>query len=389
MKGGRGSTKSSFVSIEIILGIVKDPKANALVVKKVANTLRDSVYSQMVWAIEALGWMEYFQCKVNPMEIVLKATGQKVLFIGADDPQKSKGLKLSKGYFKYLWFEEASDFNGMEDIRTIKASAIRGGGYAATFLSYNPPKSANNWINAEVLVPKPGMFVHHSDYTQVPTEWLGASFIAEAKALEETNQRAYDHMYMGEVTGTGGSVFDNVTVRPITKEERETFDRFYYGGDFGFAGDPDAFMKMYYGKSKRQLFVLEEVYGIGMNTDVLGEKVKALVGREQVRCDHEPRMVNELRRRGIGAIAAKKGPGSIEHGMRWLQDLGEIIIDPITCPNTAREFTTYEYKQDRFGNFVNDYPDENNHTIDAVRYGMEPISTMKVAKIINRSMLGI
>ena len=197
-------------------------------------------------------------------------------------------------------------------------------------------------------------------------------------------------MYLGEVTGTGGSVFDNVQTRVITPEERETFDRFYHGGDFGFAGDPDAFLRMHYNKATRTLYILNEVYGVGMNADVLSEKVKGLIGRELVYCDSsDPRMINEIRRRGINAMAAKKGPGSIEHGMRWLQDLGAIVIDPVTCPNAAREFTGYEYKQDRFGNFVNDYPDKDNHTIDGVRYGVEPLSTLKVAKIINRSRLGI
>lgn len=372
LKGGRGSTKSSVISIQIVKGVVNDPLANAIVYRKVADTLRDSVYAQIVWAINILELGPWFKCKVSPMEIVYTPTGQRILFRGADDPGKSKSIKLDKGYFKFLWFEELTEFTGIDDIRTIKASIIRGGGHAITFASYNPPKSANNWVNAECLIPKPGRLVHHSDYTQVPAEWLGPSFLAEAEALRATNELAYRHVYLGEVTGTGGQVFDNVLLREITKEERSTFDRFLNGGDFGFANDPDAVLRMHYDKRSRHLYMLDEIYGTRMNVDVLADKVRALIGSEYVTYDSEdPRMINELRRRKVRVLPAKKGPGSVEHGMRWLQELGGIIIDPRTCPNAAREFTGYEYKQDRFGNFLSDYPDKDNHTIDAARYGCE------------------
>ncbi len=390
LKGGRGSAKSSFISLEIVQGIVRDPEANAMIYRKVADTLRDSVYAQMVWAINALELGPWFKCKVSPMEIIYIPTGQRIMFRGADDPGKSKSIKLEKGYFKYLWFEELTEFAGMDDIRTIKASIIRGGGHALTFASYNPPKSANNWVNAECLIPKPGRLVHHSDYMQVPPEWLGPSFLAEAEALRLTNERAYRHVYLGEITGTGGQVFDNLKIEAIPDELHKTFDRFNNGGDFGFAGDPDAVLRMHYSPKLRTLYILGEVYGSGMNADVLAERVKALIGIEYGIWDNEdPRMINELKRRGIRAMPAKKGPGSVEHGMRWLQDLACIWIDNIKAPNVAREFSGYEYEQDRFGNFLSKYPDKNNHTIDAGRYGCEPFSLAQVATTINRAQLGI
>lgn len=390
LKGGRGSTKSSFISLEIVQGIVRDPLANAIIYRKVADTLRDSVYAQMVWAINALELGPWFKCKVSPMEIIYTPTGQRILFRGADDPGKSKSIKLDKGYFKYLWFEELTEFHGMDDIRTIKASIIRGGGHAITFSSYNPPKSANNWVNAECLIDIPGRLVHHSDYTQVPPEWLGPSFIAEAEALKATNETAYKHTYLGEVTGTGGQVFDNLKIERIPETLRKTFDRFHNGGDFGFAGDPDAVLRMHYAPKLRTLYILGEVYGSGMNADVLAERVKALIGSEYGTWDNEdPRMINELKRRGIRALHAKKGPGSVEHGMRWLQDLACIWIDKTKAPNAAREFRGYEYKQDRNGNFLAEYPDKDNHAIDACRYGCEPLSLAQVATTMNRAQLGI
>ena len=100
-------------------------------------------------------------------------------------------------------------------------------------------------------------------------------------------------------------------------------------------------------------------------------------------------MIAELQRRGVQAVGARKGPGSVEHGMRWLQELGEIVIDPARCPNTAREFSGYEYRQDRHGNFLADYPDHDNHTIDATRYAVEALSTRRRLRTMDKAILGL
>ena len=236
-KGGRGSTKSSFISIVIILGIMEDPNANAIIYRRVGNTIKDSVYQQMIWAIDTLGLSQAFKCKVSPFEITRIKTGQRILFRGADDPMKSKSIKLQRGYFKYLWFEELAEFRGMQDIRTIKQSVLRGVDRAVTLYSYNPPKSAQNWVNGESLKAVPGRYVHESTYLDVPTEWLGEAFITEAEKLRDTNELAYRNEYLGEVTGTGGNVFENVTVRDITPEEINSFGWFYQGIDWGWFPD--------------------------------------------------------------------------------------------------------------------------------------------------------
>ena len=246
LRGGRGSAKSSFVSIEIILGLLRRPETNAIVYRRVAATIRESVYEQMLWAIEKLGLGAFFETRLSPPEIICRATGQRILFRGADDPGKSKSLKLAKGFFAYLWFEEAAEFPSMADLRTIKASVIRGGSGAACFYSYNPPLSASNWINEEALLPRQGRIVHHSCYTDVPAEWLGDGFIAEAEALRRSNERAYRHMYLGEAVGSGGRVFENLTLRTVADGEFDALDRSLNGLDFGFAVDPDAFIRVFY-----------------------------------------------------------------------------------------------------------------------------------------------
>ena len=391
LKGGRGSGKSSFVSLEIVQGLLRDPQANAIVYRKVAATLRESVYAQIVWAIGMLGLGPWFRLGLSPMEITYH-TGQRVLFRGADDPAKSKSIKLARGYFRYLWFEELTEFNGMEDIRTIKASVIRGGKRAVTFCSYNPPRSAQNWTNAEALVPRDDRLIHHSDYTQVPAEWLGPSFLAEARALREANERAYRHTYLGEVTGAGGQVFGNVALRAITESELARLDRPYYGLDHGFAVDPTALVAMRYDKRTRTLYLVGEYCKVGASYDAIATAARKLLHCEAaaITADSaEPRSNDELCRRGLRITGALKGPDSVEHGVRWLQDLGAIVIDPARCPSAAREFAGYEYEPDRNGGFKAAYPDRHNHCIDAVRYGLEPVIGRRVARVPSRAGLGI
>lgn len=376
LEGGRGSTKSSFISIEIVKLIIKNSQMHAVVYRKVAATLRESVYEQIIWAIEQLGVRNHFTFRLSPLEIRYNPTGQRIIFRGADDPMKSKSIKISFGYFGILWFEELAEFGGMDDIRTIKASIIRGGDLSYTFYSYNPPMTARNWVNKEALVPKANRMTHHSTYLGVPREWLGKVFIAEAEALKATNERAYRHMYLGEVTGTGGQVFNNLVVREITDDELNRYGRNYLGLDFGFAVDPDAFVRWAYDARLRKIIAVDEFYGSGNSMERLSGEMVSRAGREIIRADNaDPRMISELCSKGVVAIGVKKGPGSVEHGMRWLQSLGEIIIDPKRTPNIAKEFSAYEYETDKNGDFLPAYPDKDNHTIDATRYALEDVMT--------------
>lgn len=391
LKGGRGSTKSSFVSVEIIRGIMHTPDTHAVVYRKVADTLAGTVYGQCLWAIHRLGVDEYWTARKSPLELIYKPTGQKIIFRGADDPAKSKSIKFAFGYPKYLWFEELTEFDGMEAVRSILQSVIRGGAEAVIFYTYNPPKSAQNWVNAEAILPDERRYVHHSTYLDVPPQWLGDEFIAIAETLKRLNPRAYDYEYMGEVTGTGGQVFDNIEVRKVTDDEIGRFDKLYHGLDFGFAGDPDAALRMYYERSTMQLYIFGEHCASGANYDTLSSKLRELNPQNMlIYADSaEARGIAELRERGHNIIGAKKPSGSVEDGIRWLEGLAKIVIDGERCPNAAREFTGYERKKDRLGNFLAAYPDENNHTIDACRYGLEPLIKNRKVKVGDRRKLGI
>lgn len=139
--GGRGSTKSSFISLQIIDLLEKNPEMHACALRQVGNTLKDSVYNQVLWAISSLGLDNEYAATKSPLEITKIKTGQKIYFRGADDGNKIKSIKPAFGYIGILWFEELDQFDGPEAVRKIEQSVIRGGDRAYKFKSFKDRKS--------------------------------------------------------------------------------------------------------------------------------------------------------------------------------------------------------------------------------------------------------
>lgn len=384
LKGGRGSTKSTFVSVQILLGILKDKEANAVVFRRYQNELRETVFGQFEWSANKLGIAHMFRFQVSPMQIIFIPTGQKIVFKAADNPQKIKSINLGRGYIKYAWFEEVDQFGGMDEIRNILQSLFRGEErQRISFYTFNPPKSARSWVNQEVKISKPARRVHHSTYLDVPRHWLGEIFITEAEHLKKTNETAYRHEYLGEEVGTGLEVFTNVTIRTITDDEIATFDRFYQGLDFGYAVDPLAFERLYFSPGKRRLYFVDEISGINLFNRDFFEKVKAKGYHTELTIadSAEPKSIAELEDMGMKIRGAKKGQGSVEHGIKFLQELDEIVIDPERCPLAAKEFVNYALERNRQGEVISKFPDKDNHTIDAVRYALEQYHNKPTVKL--------
>ena len=381
LKGGRGSTKSSFIGIVIPLLMMIDSQngihSNAVALRKVGDTLSDSVYAQILWGIEMLGVSAYWEAKVSPLKLIYTPTGQEIRFKSAnnkDDHRKIKSTKFKKGFCKYAWYEELDEFFGMPEIRSINQSLLRGGTGYEVFYSYNPPKMLSSWVNGESIIERKDRLVHSSTYLDVPPEWLGEEFFIEANTLKQQDEMAYRNEYLGEATGTGGAVFTNVILRKITDDEIKHFDNIADGIDFGFAVDPACYGQNHYDKTRKRLFIFNEIYQVNMSNRKLWEAiVKVKIGSSYITADSaEPKSIAELNSYGtLRVLGAKKGPDSVEYGVKWLQDLFEIIIDPERCPNTAREFKSYEYEKDKYGNFISKFPDMNNHTIDLTRYSRE------------------
>lgn len=374
--GGRGSLKSSFVSIMVVLLLVDNKDTHALVLRKVGNTLRDSVYAQYIWAIDKLGMSHLWAAKVSPLELIFKPTGQKIMFRGADDPMKIKSIKVPFGYIAITHFEEKDQFAGRAEIRNILQSTMRGGSRFWNFESYNPPISRDNWANLDSQEERPDRLVHRSTYLEAPPEWLGEQFIAEAGQLKATNERAYRHEYLGEATGTGGNVFENLVSRLITDEEISRFDRVYNGVDWGYFPDPWAFNRCHYDAARRTLYIFDELRANKLGNVETAQKLldHGLTRADIITADSaEPKSIGDYQRLGLRCYGAEKGPGSVEYSFKWLQSLAAIVIDRKRCPETWREFALYEYERNKDGEILSGYPDKNNHNIDAVRYATERI----------------
>lgn len=374
LSGGRGSLKSSCVSILVPLILMQNENTHAVVFRKVGNTMRDSVYAQYMWALGELGVAAKWEAKVAPMELIYKPTGQKILFRGADDPMKIKSIKVPFGYIAVTHFEEKDQFAGRSEIRTILQSTMRGGSKYWNFESYNPPISRDNWANKDSLEEREDRLKHRTTYLEAPPEWLGDQFLAEAEHLKETDERAYRHEYLGEAIGTGGNVFDNLELRDITDEEIKTFDRIYQGADWGWYPDPFAFVRLHYDRTRETIYLIDEIYQNKLTNDASG---KIILDRKYTDAyvtedSAEPKSVADHRAMGIPAKAAVKGPGSVEYGMKWLQRR-KIVIDRRRTPNAYREFVGYEYERNKQGDIISGYPDKDNHTIDAARYALERV----------------
>ena len=383
LEGGRGSTKSSFISEKVIELLENNPRMCCVVLRKVKDTLKDSVFSQLEWAVDTLG-ETYPSIKADyrftksPLEITKISTGQKIYFRGADDYGKIKSLKTPKDmYVGITWYEEFDQFNGMEEVRKINQSLVRGGEDFIQFYSYNTPASTLHFVNVEKRIPKESRLVHLSDYRSVPKRWLGQAFIDEANYLESTNERLYQNEYLGLETGTGGNVFENVELRDITDEEIKTFDYIYMGMDFGWWPDPLAWTKMCYNPSQRTLYIFDEfVVNKMSNADVWEtlKRDKGVTENDMIIADSaEPKSIGDFRSYGSTMRGAEKGPGSVDYSMKWLSALNKIVIDIKRCPVSAQEFSTYEYEQDKDGNYISGYVDADNHCIDSVRYALNNV----------------
>lgn len=401
--GGRGSTKSSFISEAIPLIMLQNPDVHVVVFRKIGNTMKNSVWSQIVWGISKLGLSPLFKIpKSIASPITLLQTGQQILFFGLDDPQKIKSVKLPFGYIGVTWWEELDQYSGEKEIRTVLQSTMRGGNKFWDFRSFNPPISVMNWANQYAIdaMSRENTLVTRNTYLDVPEDWLGEAFIDEAKDLKETNPRAYEHEYLGVPVGTGGNVFENVEPLYMSDELISQFDRIYNGIDWGWFPDCFAFTKCHFDISRRNLYIFAELrvnkesnrstFDMLYNQKKLyteefltkmtesGNPVRQrffIESDEIVTADSaEPKSISDYKSfGGYGCRPAEKGPDSVTYSMKWLQSLNHIYIDPNRCPGTLKEFVEYEYERDKDDEIVSGYPDEKNHSIDSVRYALERV----------------
>jgi len=366
LKGGRSSGKSAQISLNRIVETMKNP-VNGLVIRKYAKYLRESVYEQLQWASKQLQVYDKFHFQTSPMQAIYKPRGNKILFAGADDPERIKSLASSEFPYTWMWIEELSEFRMEEEVEVLEDSIVREEtGYRyKIFFSYNPPKRKTNWCNKKFnSVTLPDIYyVHHSDYRNNP--YIAAQTLERVQIIKEENERKYRHTWLGEPIGSGVVPFDNLIFRPITDKEIKRFDNIRQGIDWGYGADPFAFGRWHYDKTRRIIYALDEIHEIKLSNRKAAERIKARgYHRDLSIADSaEPKSINEMESYGINILGARKGPGSVEHGEKWLDDLNEIVIDPERTPKTAKEFENIDYQVDRDGNVKNRLVDEDNHCL--------------------------
>lgn len=377
IKGGRGSTKSSAVSLEVVRLLEEHADLSAVVFVKRKVDIRDGVYEQVLWALEALGVADEWECPSSTFKMTRRSTGQVIVFRGCDDPKKSKTLKAPGGtYFGVQWFEEVDQFAGTGELRTVCQSVTRGAGEGAPFYrfhTFNPPRAKNSWANKETdRRIAAGMDVITANYTDVPVEWISEKFVQDALALKAVDEEAYRHEYMGEPVGFGAEVFPRTVVRTVTEEERVGLEYRCYGVDWGFSSDPWVWLRVAYDRKSRTLYVLDELNGKGLGNVETAGMVSEAMGDERyapVYCDSsEPKSIAEWRDLGINAMAApKQGSHNVRNGVKWLQNRARIVVDP-RCRIAAEEFANYCYELTPDGEPTGLLPDRDNHALDASRY---------------------
>lgn len=379
--GGAGSGKSHYVAQETVLNMLSSDKFRYLAVRKTARSIRNSVFKLITDIIAEYNLGDYFV--VNKTEMAINCvTGSSLITSGLDDVEKLKSI----ANINRIWIEEASevsetDFNQL-DLRLRGQSEV---GYQMT-ITFNPI-SELHWLKKSFFdLGRPDSYILKTTY--LDNEFLDEQYIRTLNELKNQDYNYYRVYALGEWGSIGNVIFSNWEKRDLTQDIK-IFDNIYHGLDFGFAEDPTAYIKVHLDKKRKKLYIIDEFYKQGQFIDEIAESLHSKVGSDFITCDSsEPRSIADLKRNGIKAKGAKKGPGSIEHGIKFLQSY-KIIIDE-KCINAIKEISSYRWREDKDGNPMPKPVDVDNHLIDALRYALESemISTNKL-RTLSKSALGL
>ncbi len=374
-KGSRASKKSKTAALNFIYRIMKYPDANLLVVRRVFATLKDSCFTELRWAIHRLGVDAFFECRVSPLEITYKPTGQKIYFRGLDDSLKITSITVETGVLCWCWIEEAYEISDEDDFNMIDES-IRGkmpeGLFKQLTLTLNP-WNENHWI-------KRRFFDRTDDNVLAKTtnylcnEWLDDADLRVFEDMKKNNPRRYQVAGLGHWGVTDGLVFENWEERIFSVQEVSEMPdvESVFGLDFGYTNDPTALFCGLIDNNNKVLYVFDELYKKAMsNEKIAADIIKMGYGKERIRADcAEPKSIDRLRELGLRNIrAAGKGRDSVNNGIDFLQGF-KIIVHP-KCSNFVREIGSYCWDKDKSGRSVNVPVDRDNHLMDAMRYGVE------------------
>lgn len=395
-ESGRGSLKSTvLLSLAPIMLMLKDPHLCAVAFRRVHNTLRDSIFASLVSAIRRLGVEGEFTWGVSPMEIRRPSTGQWVKFRGLDDEEKAKSLQTDDPelYIGIGIWEEFDQQRGERAVRRVEQTIKRGQAPLFwTFRAFNTPADPDHWAHAYAARQEENgeALVLRQTYLDMPPEFLGTEFLADAERLRAVSEEAYRNEYLGEAVGLTGRVFSNVEAAELTPADVAGLKWVRRGIDWGFEGDPFVFLSVGYDRKRAVLYVFDELFNTHtLDADNVAEAKLMMAERDEegqpiLDAEGAPafrrgKPDNEVRADAAGAKdratwrhlgvnvmgASKAVP--VADGIRWLAKRAAIVIDRKRCPLAYQEFTRYRALEDGEGRFLG-YPDKDNHAIDAVRY---------------------
>ena len=372
-KGSRGSKKSKTTALNMIHRIMEYPLSNGLCIRRYQNTLRNSVFSDLKWAIHKLGLDAYFECTVSPMQIVRKSTGQTILFRGLDDGLKITSISVDYGFLCWVWVEEAYEISNEDDFNKLDMS-IRGevpdGYFKQITLTFNP-WSATSWL-------KPRFFDAPDDdvFTKTTTwkcnEWLDEADRNIFLKMQVNNPRRYRIEGDGEWGISEGLIYTKVRFEDFNVDAIRAIPgiKSAFGLDFGFT-DPNAFTCFLVDNAAMKIYVFDEWYRTGVTNKIIAEAIKEKgYGGQRIICDSaEPKSIAELQEEGIKAEASRKGKDSVNHGIQLIQNY-EIIVHEKNCPEFKKEIQNYCYEKDKDGKLTDKPDHEFSHGMDSMRYAV-------------------
>lgn len=377
VKGSRGSKKSKTAALNFIYRMMKHPWANLLIIRRFSNTLRQSTYTDLTWAINKLGVSHLWKTNESLPELTYIPTGQKILFRGLDDPLKITSITVKVGILSWAWFEEAYEIESEEKFRTVVES-IRGAHDAPDFykqvtVTFNP-WSERHWLKRVFFDVK----TQEEDTFAITTtfrvnEWLDNQDRKRYTSLYKSNPRRARIVCDGEWGIAEGLVYENFEVREFDKEKViQRAKHSAFGLDFGYVHDPTAFLALSVNEEEKEIYIFDELYEKGLSNEKIYHRLveKGYEKSHIIADSAEPKSIDELKRLGLRYMkGAAKGKDSIMHGVQFIQNY-KIIIHP-SCKHFIEEINNYVYDKDREGNTLNRPIDEFNHLMDAMRYAME------------------
>lgn len=375
-KGSRGSKKSKTTALNMIYRLIEYPLSNGLCVRRYSNTLRDSVYSDLKWAIHKLGMDNYFDCTVSPMQITRISTGQKILFRGLDDGLKITSISVDYGVLCFVWIEEAYELSNEDDFNKLDMS-IRGevpeGYFKQITMTFNP-WSATSWLKPRFF-DTPDADVFTKTTTWECNEWLDDADRSIFLKMKANNPRRYRIEGEGEWGIAEGLIYEKVRFENFNIEAIRTIPgiKAAFNLDFGFT-DPNAFVCELVDNANMKIYVFDEWYRTGVTNKIIAQAIKDKgYGGQRIICDSaEPKSIAELQEEGIKAEPSRKGRDSVNHGIQLIQNY-EIVVHERNCPEFKKEIQNYCWETDKNGR-PTDKPDhEFSHGMDSMRYGVSKV----------------